>query len=145
MRRWGSLGDIWAHRNIGISVFEVSLGKHRVRLRFFAVAQREVGVGSCFVCFGGAVAGTLGWPKLRRWGDLGPPCYRDLCFGCARSRQLWLWAAAGLEAASRCCFLGFWVVFVSTSGGQTSDCRLSLRAYGTTALSGFEFLNVSLG
>ena len=91
-----------------------------------AAARWEVGVGSCFVCFGSAVAGTLGWPKLRRWGDLGPPCYGDLCFGGARSRQLRLWAAAGLEAALRCCFFGFWVVFVSTSGGQTSDGRVSL-------------------
>ena len=122
----GFLGDIRAHRIIGISVFDVSLGKQRVLPRFLAVARREVGVGSCFVCFGGAVAGTLGWLKLRRWGDLGPPCYRELCFGCARSRQLWLWAATGLEAALRCCFFGFWVVFVSTSGGQTSDGRVSL-------------------
>ena len=44
VRRWGSLGDIWAHRNIGINVFEISfvvflILTFQVRISFDQIVQ----------------------------------------------------------------------------------------------------------
>ena len=52
--------------------------------------------------------GSLGEPSARR-------TMRIRFFPGAWSLQLRLWAAAGLEVALRCCFFGFWDVFVSTA------------------------------